>query len=327
VSGGSAHRSAVVLSASWQRPHSELAFVTRALAGAASRTGSVHVVTPTQSGTVKADGAFDLLGLGAAPGGGWPEPAAIRWPRPLEGQVAWIVDEPDQGARSLVDVFGNDQVAFSVARVPGGIGEPVRQLGLVGSAEGNGIGLHVPINPLAGGHRHMGLGFTGYILVLTDRSATPSVEPPTAAVSWLTSRFYDHHVVVVEGGAAAAWKGRALRGVVPVDTRTDLWRLLAHAQLTVDLEPGDVIARESIESLLFGTPIVVPTGTVAAAHTHAGGGLAFSDTRELFSGVEKLLDDSTRERFSREGSHYAKAVYGDPAGFTERLAAVLWPGV
>jgi hypothetical protein len=171
----------------------------------------------------------------------------------------------------------------------------------------------------------MGLGFTGYILVLTDRSASPPVDPPTSAVGWLTSRFYDHYVVVVEGGSAAAWKGRALRGVVPVDTRTDLWRLLAHAQLTVDLRPGDVIARESVESLRFGTPIVVPGGTVAAAHAHAGGGVAFADTRELFGGVESLLDQSTRRSYSLEGLHYANAVFGDPSAFVNRLADVLWP--
>jgi hypothetical protein len=171
----------------------------------------------------------------------------------------------------------------------------------------------------------MGLGFTGYILVLTDRSGAPSVEPPTPAVAWLTSRFYDRYVVVVEGGSAAAWKGRALRGVVPVDTRTDLWRLLAHAQLTVDLGPGDVIARESIESLRFGTPIVVPADTIAAAHAQAGGGLDFADMRGLFDGVERLLDPSERESFSREGSGYANTVYGDPSAFVTRLADVLWP--
>ncbi len=171
----------------------------------------------------------------------------------------------------------------------------------------------------------MGLGFTGYILVLTDRAASPSVEPPTPAVGWLTSHFFDHHVVVVEGGAAAAWKGRALRGVVPVDTRTDLWRLLAHAQLTVDLKPGNVIARESIESLRFGTPIVVPSGTVAAAHTYAGGGFVFADTRGLLDGVESLLDQSTRQSCSREGLRYANTVYGDPAAFVTRLAGALWP--
>jgi hypothetical protein len=285
--------------------------------------GKVRVITPMTAGTSTADGCFDLLGIGTAHGGGWPEPAAAQWP-PLGAQPTWIVDELDLGARALIDSLGNGLRTLSIARVPNGADAGVRQLAMVGPADGVGLGLHVPINPMAGGHRHMGLGFTGYILVLTDRAASPPVEPPTAAAGWLTSRFYDHYVVVVEGGAAAAWKGRALRGVVPVDTRTDLWRLLAHAQLTVDLAPGEVIARESIESLRFGTPIVVPEDTVAAAHARAGGGMAFADVRGLLNGVENLLDTSTRQSFSRKGSAYAEAVYGDPSAFVARLAGALW---
>jgi hypothetical protein len=278
------------------------------------------------AGTSTADGCFDLLGIGTARGGGWPEPTEARWP-PLGELQSWIVDKLDRGAGGLADAFGNGHGVLSVAPVPGGAPAGIRQLALVGPALGDGLGLHVPINPLAAGHRHMGLGFTGYILVLTDRSGSPSAEPPTPAVGWLTSRFYDRYVVVVEAGAAAAWKGRALRGVVPVDARTDLWRLLAHAQLTVDLAPGNVIARECIESLRFGTPIVVPAGTVASAHAEAGGGFAFTDVRGLFDGVEILLDDSARRSCSRAGSDYADTAYGDPAAFVTRLAVALWPEV
>jgi hypothetical protein len=227
----------------------------------------------------------------------------------------------------LLEAAANGHRILSVAPLPRGVNAGVRQLALVGSEHREGLGLHVPINPLAAGHRHMGLGFTGYILVLTNRSASPPVEPPTPAVAWLTSRFYDQHVVVVEGGTAAAWKGRALRGVVPVDTRTDLWRLLAHAQLTVDLEPGEVIARECVESLRFGTPIVVPAGSTATVHTRAGGGVAFADVRGMFDGVETLMDQSIRQSFSREGSRYADAFYGDPSAFVRRLSNALWPEI
>jgi hypothetical protein len=285
---------------------------------------TVSVILPMPAGTTEADGAFDLLGIGTPQGRGWPGPAEAQWPVPLEGQSAWIVDRLDQGVHALVESVGSGR-AVSVAPVPNVADTNIRQLAVVGSGNGSGLGLHVPINPLAKGHRHMGLGFTGYILVLTDRSGSPSMEPPTPAVSWLTSRFYDQYVVVVEGGSASAWKGRALRGVVPVDTRTDLWRLLAHAQLTVDLGPGDVIARESVESLRLGTPIAVPAGTVAAAHAAAGGGVVFADIRGLLEGVERLLDQPTRQAFSRQGSRYADAFYGDASGFVTRLAGALWP--
>jgi hypothetical protein len=315
----------VILSKSWLRGASELGFVTRALAGAASRSATVSVMTPMPAGTSEADGAFDLLGIGAVGGNGWPNPDEGCWPLSSQARPAWIVDEPDENVRALIDTFLGGRCGFSVTPGVEGTDLPARQIGLVPSTDGDGLGLPVPINPLAGQHRHMGLGFTGYILVLTDRVDLPPVEPPTPAVGWLTSRFYDHYVVVVEGGAAAAWKGRALRGVVAVDTRTDLWRLLAHAQLTVDLAPGNVIARESIESLRFGTPVVVPADTVAAAHARAGGGLTFTNVQELFDGVARLLDQSERATFSRRGARYANELYGDPAAFVSRLSETLWP--
>ena len=47
------------------------------------------------------------------------------------------------------------------------------------------VGVHVPVNPLAGTSRHTGFGFTGYLLVLTDRLGKPSARPPTGAVAAL----------------------------------------------------------------------------------------------------------------------------------------------
>ena len=111
------------------------------------------------------------------------------------------------------------------------------------------------------------------------------------------------------------WKGRALRGVVGVDTRMDLWRLMAHARVVIDLAPGAVIARECLESLRFGTPIVVPEGTPGAAQADAGGGLTYSGVPELLERVERLLDGPERDRLSRQGAAYANSRHGDPARF------------
>ena len=188
---------------------------------------------------------------------------------------------------------------------------------------GAALGMHVPVNPLAGRHRHAGLGFTGYILVITNRPSAPPVEPPTTAVAWLTSRFHDQYVVVVEGGSAAVWRGRALRGVINIDTRTDFWRLVAHSAMTVDLSPGEIIARECIESLRFSAPIVVPSGTVGATHAASGGGLAFSDTLGLLDSVDQLLDDTERKRFARHGNDYAETVFGDPTTFVANIGRLI----
>jgi hypothetical protein len=185
----------------------------------------------------------------------------------------------------------------------------------------------VPINPLAATHRHNGFGFTGYILVLSDRTGTPAVAPPTPMVAWLTARFPDKEVVVVEGATAAVWRGRVLRGIVDVYTRTDLWRLVAHARVTVDLAPGPIIARECIESLRFGTPILVPAASAARPHADAGGGMTFTGYPELLAGVAHLSDDDVRATMSSRGRTYADAHYGDQRAFVDVVSRALGTSV
>jgi hypothetical protein len=316
----------LVLSRSWRKRETELSFVTRAVAGAASRSRDVNVITPMPSGTIEADGAFDLLGIGEGPGGEWPHVRETRWIHPPDRRSTWLLDEPSEGARALFRAFGDHSTAYSITPIAADAATMMTQLPLmpgVATGSSEALGMYVPINPLATRHRHAGLGFTGYILVLTDRSSIPTVAPPTAAVAWLTSRFYRHYVVVIEGGSAAVWRGRALRGIIGVDTRMDLWRLIAHANVTVDLAPGDIIARECIESLRFGTPIVVPDATAGAAHAHAGGGVTFSGIRELLERVEQLGNQTERERYSRQGFDYANSTYGDPTVFVSRIARAL----
>jgi hypothetical protein len=119
------------------------------------------------------------------------------------------------------------------------------------------------------------------------------------------------------------WRGRVLRGVVDVYTRTDLWRLVSHARVTVDLAPGRIIARECIESLRFGTPIVVPTNSAARPHADAGGGMTFSGYAELLAAVDHLSDESVRATMSSRGRSYADARYGDPNAFVDSVSHAL----
>jgi hypothetical protein len=310
----------LVLSRSWEHAGSELAFVTRSLAGAASRCGQVTVLVPGDAGSRKPDGAFDLLGTGLGADGGWPDPAEVARPGDLSATPTVIIDQGDPGTLALIDALSPGRPVYSVAAGP--TGADVRPLPLSGAAS-EVVGVHVPVNPLAANHRHNGLGFTGYLLVLTDRPGTPDVQPPTDLAAWLTARFPQADVVVVENGSAAVWRGRALRGVVGVDTRTDLWRLLAHALVTIDLAPGGIIARECIESLRFGTPIIVPATSAARPHVDAGGGLSYRDYAELLSCVESLLQDDTRAGYASAGRAYAEAQYGDAETFVARVAKIL----
>jgi hypothetical protein len=321
----------VLLTRTWKERQSELSFVTRSVAGAASRTSRVTVIVPAPIGTTEPDGAFDLLGIGGGSAGSWPAPAAASWPETIPEDATIVVDELDRTSVALLDDFapGHAVHAISGARAdqPGVL--PLRFTGPSDDAP-DFIRLHVPINPIAATHRHNGLGFTGYLLVLTDRVGSPDFSPPTGLVAWLTARFPDSNVVVVEDATAAVWRGRVLRGVVPVYTRTDLWRLLAHARVTIDLAPGQIIARECIESLRFGTPIIVPARSAAGAHAIAGGGMTFTGYPELLACVTHLYDEDVRVTMSEDGRHYADAQYGNQqvivGSVTRALAAPLPSG-
>jgi hypothetical protein len=277
------------------------------------------VVTREPAGAIVPDGAFDVVGIGTLDSS-WPDPTTATWIPSLDPSAVWVIDDPSADARALLNVSGNGAIAFSI-RETASRGGDLKDVPLTsGRAQaGEAFGILVPVNPLARTHRHIGLGFTGYVLVLTDRPAAPPVEPPSGPVAWLTSRFYDQHVVVLEGGQAAVWKGRALRGVIGVDTRTDVWRLMAHAKMTVDLAPGEIIARECVESLRLGTPIVAPDGTVGAEHARAGGGLVFENTAELLRQVERLSDASLRDQLAENGQAYADYRYGDSSTLVEEM--------
>ena len=130
--------------------------------------------------------------------------------------------------------------------------------------------------------------------------------------------------MVVEDAVASAWKGRALRGKVSVDTRMDLWRLLAHANVCIDLAPGPHIARECIEALRFGTPIIVPERSgPAEVHAQAGGGSIFGDPDELLTAVRHLQRSSRRAEASLAGRRYADDRYGDTTALIGQMRELL----
>ncbi len=311
-----------ILSASWKKRESELAYVTRSVAGAASRCARLKVFIQSESGGIEADGAFDVVGIRAKDG--WPGLDSERWSQRPSASSIWIIDEPSQDAIALLETLGRENAVLTIGSSEDVPDRSLPRLLMTPSSSENSkaFGPYVPVNPLAGAYRHTGFGFTSYILVLTDRSGIPSVEHPTPSVAWLTSRFYGEYVISVEDGRAAAWKGRALRGVIDVHTRTDLWRLIAHARVMIDLRPGRIIARECIEALRFGTPIVVPANSVAAEHAHSGGGRTYDDVGGLLEAVEPLLHEPTREGASRRGLEYA-AFYADPRASVDQMARLL----
>jgi hypothetical protein len=99
---------------------------------------------------------------------------------------------------------------------------------------------------------------------------------------------------------------------------------MAHASVCVDLAPGAFIARECVESLLFGTPIIVPgQAAAAAAHAQSGAGLMFDTMAELIDAVTRVGDPDRRRALSEAGLTYAQPLYGDPPAFVAKVAQAL----
>lgn len=302
---------AIIIGRHWLEPRSELAFATRSLAAAASRSGPVAVLVPGVPGQRTADGAFDLRGMGSS--------GALQWPEEFAESTV-IVDEMTTDIANLLDSVDPSSVLAVCA--PNGLRQPTwHRLPLIGGPDA--VGVHVPVNRLAEKYRHHGFGFTDYILVLSNRTGAEGEEPPPAA-AWISAADAEADVVVVEDAVAWAWKARTLRGKVSIDTRMDLWRLLAHARVCIDLGPGPHIARECIEALRFGTPIVVPDQAGPAVfHAQASGGSAFGDPEELLTAVAGMKNEAKRSEVSDSGRRYSDSHFGDPTAVVARVRALL----
>ncbi|HEY6474870.1 MAG TPA: hypothetical protein VIY26_18400 [Acidimicrobiales bacterium] len=312
-------RPAVLVSRHWRNQSSELSFLSRAIAGGVSRRGAVAVLVPGREGTREPDGAFDLEGTGEGDG--------FVWPAHLPADSVVVVDDLTPEVRAGLAGAGVESGFRLSPRAGAGIDGRWPRIGLV---EGDGDvrpgGPFVTVNPGAMADRHHGFGFTGYVLVLSGRLRRHA-DPP-AAVAWLTSAFHDCDIVVVEDAVASAWKGRSLRGTTPVETRMDLWRLVAHAAVCVDLAPGAFVARECVEALRLGTPIVVPAAApVASSLARACGGGTFSDTWGLIEATDKLQGEAAEA--SARAKEYGDATHGDPEAFVAGLRGLLalTPGV
>jgi hypothetical protein len=286
----------------------------------------VAVVTPGDAAHSGPDGAFDVHFIGGR-NGTWPVRA--RWPADLSGSEVAVVVGGASGVAiarvalpgaALVEVAGPEEpIAPHVwAVTPGRAAE-------LASPSLRHVGMSVPINPLAARNRHNGLGFTDYVLVLSDRRSERTVprHVPTALAAWLAAGIPSLDLVVVEDATATAYHSRSWRGQVAVDTRTDLHRLLAHARTCVDLCPGEIISRECVESMLLGTPVIVPRSSRAVQLSVDGAGLWFSGPGELLRGVEALAQPEVHRALSARAQELASSRFGDSASFVRRVGRAL----
>jgi hypothetical protein len=163
------------------------------------------------------------------------------------------------------------------------------------------------------------VGDTGYTLVITGISKDDKVEENELS-RLLRMRLTERPVGIVYTDAFDAWhQGRLNRGWA-VERSSDLARLMAWAGVTIDLCPGTLFARRCVDSLLYGTPIIVPHDSRAREHAQRGaGGLWFAEPAELIWCAEAMSESSVHDTFAAQGRAYAESEYGSTDRFIDRV--------
>ena len=114
---------------------------------------------------------------------------------------------------------------------------------------------------------------------------------------------------------------------VSVDTRMDLWRLLAHANVCIDLAPGTAHRPRVHRGAAFRDADHRPAGVWPGhpATPRATGGATFLDASELLAAAAAFRDAAYRAEASASARRYADARYGDSAALVRRLGELLDP--
>ena len=102
-------------------------------------------------------------------------------------------------------------------------------------------------------------------------------------------------------------------------SRMILWRLMAGAEVMLDLRSQGPVGREAIESLCFGTPIVVPERSAAAEHAaQSNGGLWYRAPGEMTDCVATLLSRTAlRDTLGDNGREWAERWHSDTPAFVD----------
>ncbi len=257
----------------------------------------------------------------------------------------WMADAlpvgPQRPRVVLLPLSGDDPLLSSPAFAPlvdqsnaVGVFSQVELDRVAASAgEGSSSRLHrlhiaLPVNRLAATAGMVGMSAFGtYVLVISAFADDPASGrcPP---------HDYLRHVV----GDVAIAEVRRHRWLVTgpgrrfemtwAPTRMNLWRLMARAAMTVDVRSPGPLGRETIESLRFGTPVVVPDSSVSAEHAaSSNGGLWYRSRGEMADCMRRLLeDDGLRTRLGASGEAWAEHTHGDTEAFVaEVIRLVLGP--
>jgi hypothetical protein len=186
------------------------------------------------------------------------------------------------------------------------------------------LDIALPLNRSATAQGLFGVGWFGpYAVVIRRFPADGGRYADSVTHDVLRSALGGVAVAEVDGGK---WRIADAENTaeLPVNpTRVNLWRLMANGLMTIDLRPPDRFGREAIESMLLGTPVVVPDKSAAMEHAAAAdGGLWYRNLGEVLDCAEALCDEGIRLALGRQGSAYAQAHHGAMDAFVGRCAAL-----
>lgn len=109
------------------------------------------------------------------------------------------------------------------------------------------------------------------------------------------------------------------------ESRFDVWRWCCRALAVLDPDPGKLLAREVLEAMMYGTPVVTPFRPGAALeHAQAGSaGLWYRTRGELEAVLAALLDEQVRTPLGLQAKSYADANYRDTEGYLQGVRELL----
>lgn len=127
-------------------------------------------------------------------------------------------------------------------------------------------------------------------------------------------------VVIVSRDCIMRWRDGQRHLLPPVAAAPELHALMARASVVVDLHPGRLLARRSIESLRLGTPIVVPQHSRAQEWCEKGkGGLWFANAGELLWSIEAMIRPDLGPVMGEQGRIYCDEHHGSFDRFIGQL--------
>lgn len=164
------------------------------------------------------------------------------------------------------------------------------------------------------------VGDTNWLAVLDDPASRPGGhgERTVPEVAHLALRFPDLSLVVLRPGSTTVVRGRSTRIAGPLDLGTT-WAVIAGGLATLDLRPGQVLPRQVIESLLLGTPVVVPatSGAPRCLVEKASAGLWYGSGAEMVACVAQIAEPAVRAPLAAQGRRWAITNHGDQDRFVE----------